>query len=134
MLIGQLTKKSGFTRYTILYYEKLGLVRPATRRGSNYREYGFDALSILRFIARTKELGFTLAEIKEMIEAFQDQSYSCDRALTNVNAKLEKIDQQIERLERHKINLAELVELCQQKTRSMPCQAFEKLWDDAERE
>ena len=129
MLIGQLAKKSGFTRETIRYYEKFGLITPDYRRESNYREYGPETLSVLRFIKKTKELGFTLAEIKEMIKAFQNQSYSCDRALTIVNAKLEKIDKEIARLERYKSNLYELIEFCQQKTKSSQCLALEKLWD-----
>ena len=130
MLIGQLAKKSGFTRDTIRYYEKFGLITPDYRRESNYREYGSEALSVLRFIEKTKRLGLTLAEIKETIKTFQNQSYSCDRALTIVNAKLEKIDEEITRLERYKSNLYELIEFCQHKTKSNQCLAFEKLWDD----
>ena len=130
MLIGQLAKNSGFTRDTIRYYEKLGLIRPDCRRESNYREYGTDTLAVLRFIKKTKELSFTLAEIKEMIKAFQNQSYSCESALTIVNAKLKKIDKEIAALERHKSNFNELIEFCQQKTRSSQCLAFEKLWED----
>ena len=134
MLIGKLAKKSGFTRETIRYYEKFGLISPDYRRESNYREYGSEALSVLRFIEKTKELGLTLAEIKETIKTFQNQSYSCDRALTIVNAKLEKIDEEITRLERYKSNLYELIEFCQQKTKSRQCLAFEKLWDNEDDE
>jgi len=129
MLIGQLAKKSGFTRETIRYYEKFGLITPDYRRESNYREYGSEALSVLRFIEKTKRLGLTLAEIKETIKTFQNQSYSCDRAHTFANAKLEKIDKEIARLERYKSNLYELIEFCQQKTKSSQCLALEKLWD-----
>ena len=134
MLIGQLSKKSGFTRETIRYYEKFGLISPDFRRESNYREYGSEALSVLRFIEKTKDLGLTLAEIKETMKTYQNQSYSCDRALTVVNAKLEKIDKEITRLERYKSNLYELVEFCQQKTKSSQCLAFAKLWDDEDDE
>ncbi len=134
MLIGQLAKKSGFTRDTIRYYEKFGLISPDYRRESNYREYGPETLSVLRFIEKTKELGFTLAEIKALIKSFQNQSYSCDRALTIVNAKLEKIDNEIARLDRYKNNLNELVEFCQQKTKSRICLAFEELWNNEHRE
>jgi len=130
MFIGQLAKKSGFTRDTIRYYEKFGLISPDSRRESNYREYGPETLSVLRFIKKTKELGFTLAEIKEMIKAFQNQSYSCDRAFTIVNVKLEKMDKEIARLERHKSDLNELINFCRQKTKSSQCLAFEKLWDE----
>ena len=134
MLIGQLAKRSGFTRETIRYYEKFGLISPDYRRESNYREYGSEALSVLRFIEKTKELGLTLAEIKETIKTFQNQSYPCDRALTIANAKLEKIDKEITRLERYKSNLNELIEFCQQKTKSSQCLAFEKLWVDEDDE
>ncbi len=134
MLIGQLAKNSGFTRDTIRYYEKFGLISPDYRRESNYREYGPEILSVLRFIEKTKQLGFTLAEIKTMIKSFQNQSYSCNRALTIVNAKFEKIDSEIARLERYKSNLNQLIEFCQQKKKSSICLAFEELWDDEHRE
>lgn len=98
MLIGQLSKKSGFTRDTIRYYEKLGLVSPDYWGVSNYRKYGPKILSVLRFIGNTKELGFTLTEIKEMIKALQNQSYSCCKAFIAVSAKLKKIDKDIARL------------------------------------
>ena len=130
MLIGQLAKKSGFTRDTIRYYEKFGLIRPDSRRDSLYREYGPETLSSLRFIKKTKQLGFTLAEIKEMLKGLQNQSYSCDTASTLVRMKLTKIDKEIAQLEQHKRDLNELIESCQQKTESSQCFAFEKLWSD----
>ncbi|MBN4081065.1 MerR family transcriptional regulator [Caldithrix abyssi] len=133
MLIGQLAKKSGFTRDTIRYYEKFGLVRPDSRSESNYRGYGPETLSVLRFIKKTKELGFTLAEIKEMIKAFHIQSYSCDRALTILNAKFEKMSEEITRLKRRKSDINELIDCCHQKIKSSQCLAFEKLWDEKRR-
>ena len=68
MLIGELASKTGFSRDTIRYYETLGLIRPDFRRESRYREYSDTAVSTLRFIRNVKNLGFTLSEIKEMIE------------------------------------------------------------------
>lgn len=44
MLIGQLAKKTGFSRDTIRYYEAFGLISPDYRRESNYREYGFSRI------------------------------------------------------------------------------------------
>ena len=129
MLIGQLARKSGFSRDTIRYYEKFGLIRPDSRRESNYREYGPEALAVLGFIEKTKKSGFTLAEIKEMVNGFQNRSYSCDKALTLVNAKLKKMDEEIARLKRHKSCLTEVIEFCQQEMKSNQCPALEKLWN-----
>ena len=68
MMIGELSKKSETGIETIRYYEREGLIAPASRKPSGYRNYDpSDALSRLRFIKRAKELGFSLKEIRELL-------------------------------------------------------------------
>lgn len=130
MLIGELAKKSGFTRDTIRYYEELGLIHPEARRESNYREFGQKTLSVLKFIAKAKRLGFSLAEIKKMKTAFLSQIYSCNSASAFINTKLTKIDDEIARLQKHRRGLNELIAFCLENPQSGQCISFEKLWDD----
>ena len=129
MLIGELAKKSGFSRDTLRYYEKLGMISPDHRREGNYREYGASAVSILLFIKRTKKLGFTLAEIKGMITS-QDQPYSCGTAWTVVTAKIGKINAEIARLAGYKQELKALKQACVANSMLSNCDVFEALWQE----
>ena len=128
MLIGALSGETGFSKDTIRYYEELGLIHPAYRRDSNYREYNDDAVSALLFIKRAKQLGFTLSEIKEIIEALENRSYSCDAASMMVTSKVERIDEEIERLNQFKARLIELARSCGTDEFAEQCPAFERLW------
>ena len=64
MLIAQLERRSGQTRDTIRYYERLGLITPPQRGDNGYRLYDERAVVELNFIAKAQEVGFTLRQIK----------------------------------------------------------------------
>jgi P-type Cu+ transporter len=65
--IGQLSKRAGVAIDTVRYYERNQLLAPAGRLQSGYRRYGDTELKRLRFIRRAKALGFTLADIRELL-------------------------------------------------------------------
>jgi DNA-binding transcriptional MerR regulator len=73
MLIGELSRKSGLSRDTIRFYEKLGLIRLGRRqrRANNYKEYPPEVLRRLLSINQLKEFGFTLAEIAEILDLLE---------------------------------------------------------------
>ncbi len=60
----------------IRYYESIGLVRPAARTAANYRSYDDAAVQTLRFIARARLLGFSVAEIGRLLALWQDPARS----------------------------------------------------------
>jgi MerR family copper efflux transcriptional regulator len=65
--IGQLAKRAGVAIDTVRYYERNQLLTPAGRLESGYRRYGDTELKRLRFIRRAKDLGFSLADVKELL-------------------------------------------------------------------
>ena len=67
MKIGQLAKQTGCKVETIRYYEHMGLVPAPPRTDSGYRIYSDDYIKRLRFIKRTREMGFTLEHVKELL-------------------------------------------------------------------
>lgn len=99
MLIGELAQKTGLSRDTIRFYEKVGLILPAQRRsGNGYKEYSDAAIERLLLISQAKALGFTLCEIKQGIDAWQDGELSQDEKTQIMQSKIEQVDQKIHQL------------------------------------
>ncbi len=73
MNIGQAAKASGVSAKMIRYYDEIGLVRPASRTESNYREYDERTLNELRFIRRARSLGFSMPEITQLLSLWRDR-------------------------------------------------------------
>lgn len=99
MLIGELSQKTGLSKDTIRYYEKLGLL-DSTRRGTenNYRHYDAEVLSHLQFIKQGKMMGFTLNEIKTIINDWKNNRISHADKMRAVRTKIEQVEEQINQL------------------------------------
>ena len=110
MTIGRLAKQAGVNIDTIRYYERNGLIPTPARRASGYREYEAADVRRLRFIMRAKDLGFTLAEIIELL------SLSAGRDVGGVKRRaeqrLEQVDHKIKELQRVRRGLKTLIDAC----------------------
>jgi MerR family copper efflux transcriptional regulator len=110
MTIGRLAKQAGVNIDTIRYYERNGLMPEAVRRASGYREYALSDVERLLFIVRAKALGFTLAEIGELL------SLSADRDVRGVKRRaeqrLEQVEHKIKELQRVRRGLKTLIDAC----------------------
>lgn len=108
--IGKLAEAAGVHVETIRYYERRGLLAPPPRSASGYRQYSPDDLWRLQFIARGKRLGFTLAEIAEVMSP---APASPERVLEAARAKIAAIDERQRELARVRCRLHQLAELCE---------------------
>ena len=86
MNIGQASKASGVSTKMIRYYDEIGLVRPASRTESNYREFDEREINELRFIRRARSLGFSMPEITQLLSLWRDR----ERPSREVKAIAEK--------------------------------------------
>ncbi|NQZ06399.1 MAG: Zn(2+)-responsive transcriptional regulator [Algicola sp.] len=113
MQIGQLAKKLGVKTDTLRFYEKNGLLAPSTRSDSGYRYYsGADHQRAL-FILRCKKVGFTLADIKELLSIRIDKtSHSCEDVKKRTTAKRLDVEMRIAELERFRDSLIVLEKAC----------------------
>ncbi len=112
MRIGELAKTTGIGIDAIRFYERHGLLPEPKRRESGYRTYAVDDVHLLQFIARAKQLGFSLQEIRELLEL----SNALDTDVASVKAATEKKLQDVERrlaeMTRIRDGLRTLIERC----------------------
>jgi len=127
MTIGRLAKRVGVNIDTIRYYERNGLIPEAVRRASGYREYEAADVRRLRFILRAKDLGFTLAEIGELLDLRVDPTKSCADVRTVGRAKMADIESKMLDLARIQAALTELVRTCRGKGPTSDCPILDAL-------
>ncbi|HEY9178592.1 MAG TPA: MerR family transcriptional regulator, partial [Flavipsychrobacter sp.] len=108
MLIGQLSKRSGFSRDTIRYYEKIGLIvlpKQPRQNSNNYKDYPEEVLLVLKTIRKYKELGFTLEEIRELLVLQSINVLDITKLIQIVERKITGMDAAIEKLHEYKLKL-----------------------------
>lgn len=97
MKIGELAAQSNLSRDTLRYYEDVGLIQ-SERLGNNYRDYLPETLEILQLIKVGKSLGFTLAQIGELVTPIFYGGLTFGESATLIEAHIEMIDRKIEDL------------------------------------
>jgi MerR family mercuric resistance operon transcriptional regulator len=112
LTIGQLAHGAGVGVETIRFYERKGLLAEPDRRPSGYRQYPAVAVDRVRFIRRAKELGFTLAEIKELLELRVDPRSTCSDVRHRAQVTITDIEERIAALKQMKGALERLVRRC----------------------
>lgn len=100
MLIGELVYKTECSRDTIRFYEKLGLIEGKMARGgtNNYKQYDAQMVDRVLLIKQAKLLGFTLAEIKELVVAWEANTLSRKEKVNIFQDKIALADQRIAEL------------------------------------
>ncbi len=95
MIIHEISELTGVPVKTIRYYESLGLLPPPERAANNYRQYNATAIERLRFIASARSMGFSLANITQIIVARQNGGLRCGEVLDTIDQRLADIDRRI---------------------------------------
>ena len=126
MSISQLARRAGVGADTVRYYEKLGLLPKPRRRPSGYRVYDEETLRLLRFIRRAQGLGFSLAEIAELLALRRAPATACRRVQAVAQAKLETVEGKIRDLQRMRQALLTLLEACR-RSGPLTCPLLESL-------
>ena len=113
MNIGQAAQATGVSAKMIRHYEGLGLFPEAARTDSGYRQYGEKELHQLRFIRHARDLGFSLAQVRELLGLWQDRGRSSRQVKALAQAHVDEIDRKLSELQAVKATLQHLVRGCQ---------------------
>src|SRR2546421_12900400 len=124
---GQLAKQGQVKFETVRFYEHEGLLPPPPRSSSGYRNYPATAVRRLQFIRSAKELGFSLSEIREMLDIRVDPDHFCTDAVKHIEIKVTEIDEKIRNLKAIRNTLNRLKKSCSGHCRVTECPILDSL-------
>lgn len=112
MYIGEAAQATGISAKMIRYYEQAGLMPKAHRSDSGYRLYSHNDLHRLHFIRRARALGFSMAQIAELLDLWDDRSRHSADVKHLAQAHIAKLQQRIDALQDMVDTLNTLVDSC----------------------
>ena len=133
MNISEASKASGVSAKMIRYYEDIELIPPAARSESGYRAYARNDVHRLRFIRRARDLGFSVAEIGELLGLWNDRSRQSADVKRLAQAHIVELEDRIRNLREMADTLQELIGCCAGDERP-DCPILATLEDPAEEE
>ena len=112
MRIGELARATGTKAETIRYYEREGILPAADRTDSNYRDYSTEHLQMLTFVRRARGLGFTMAQVRELLALSDHDEKPCQDVDQLVRQQLHDVEQRIADLVSLREELNQMLRSC----------------------
>ena len=109
--IGVVAETLGISVHTIRFYERKGLIVPL-RNESGYRVYPPEVVDSIRFIKVSREMGFSLDEIKLLLFYRDDTHKHCDAIKSMVSQKIEHIESSISKLKQQRTRMMDVIKSC----------------------
>lgn len=113
LTIGEAAQRLDISADALRYYEKQGLLKPTERTSAGYRLYNEDALRRLRFIKHSQLYGFSLAEVRELLEIRGRENARCDDVRHRATEKKLQLERKIRALQAMSLALDDLIDVCQ---------------------
>lgn len=110
--IGQAAARSGVTAKMVRHYESLGLLPRVARSAAGYRKYHEKDVHTLRFIRRARDLGFTMAEIHELLKLWQNRRRSNAEVKRLARAHVAQLERSLAAMAQMKETLERLIACC----------------------
>tara|TARA_R110000868_G_scaffold117600_13_gene312435 strand:- start:6495 stop:6884 length:390 start_codon:yes stop_codon:yes gene_type:complete len=112
MNIGDVANASGINAKMIRRYEEQGIIGKASRSSAGYRQYGENDVHILKFVKRSRELGFTMKDIKELVSLWRNKSRQSAKVKTIAKKHIEELIVKRDEIQAMLSTLEHLVEHC----------------------
>ncbi|MGJ5136157.1 MerR family transcriptional regulator [Bradyrhizobium oligotrophicum] len=116
LTIGDLAKRTGTKVETIRYYERIGLLPLPARTEGNYRAYDNDQLGRLSFIRRARDLGFSIDQVRDLLDLADQRDRPCDAVDVIAGQHLAEIERKIADLVALRDELADVIGRCKHGT------------------
>lgn len=116
LTIGDLARATGTKVETIRYYERIGLLMAPARTGGNYRAYEASHLDRLSFIRRARDLGFSIEQVRTLLDLSDQKQRSCEAVDAIAREHLAEVERKIADLVALRRELRELISHCRQGT------------------
>ena len=110
--IGEAAQRSGVSARMVRHYEGLGLLPAVARTESGYRQYGEADIHTLRFIKRSRDLGFSMEEIAELVGLWNNRRRASSSVKRIAEKHLGELEQRIADMQSMRNTLAHLVHCC----------------------
>ena len=111
--IGDAARASGVSTKMVRHYESLGLLGAVARTDSGYRQYSAADIHTLRFIKRARDLGFSMAEIGNLVGLWHDQARASSEVKRVAQQHLIELETRIQAMQDMRRTLQKLVQSCQ---------------------
>ena len=111
--IGDAARASGVSAKMVRHYESLGLLGAVARTHSGYRQYSAADIHTLRFIKRARDLGFSMAEIGNLVGLWHDQARASSEVKRVAQQHLIELENRIQAMQDMRRTLQKLVQSCQ---------------------
>ena len=125
--IGDVAKQAGVGVETIRFYERKGLIDQPARPGSGFRRYGDHTPRRIRFIRHAQELGFSLREIRELLDLRIDPVVSCADVKAKALVKVAEVEAKLASLERMRETLVAITRSCSGQGPTSDCPILEAI-------
>ena len=112
MKIGELSRATGTNIETIRYYERIGLLPEPARTVSNYRSYGEVHRTRLAFVRHSRDLGFTIEEVRSLLDLADHPERECSEADRIATRHLAQVDEKIGQLVTLRDELSRIIGRC----------------------
>lgn len=130
--VGQLAKHADCQVETVRYYEKSGLMPAPPRSLGGHRLYDLNHLKRLHFIRRSRNLGFTLEQIKALLRFVDEPHHHCADVRELALAHIQEVEQKIADLNRMHAALENMAAQCQDAYAIDDCPIIDALFNDSE--
>jgi DNA-binding transcriptional MerR regulator len=132
MRSAQVAAEAGVNIQTLRYYQRRGLLPEPDRLGSGYREWGHEAVRIVRFVKRAQRLGFTLEEVAVLLELAAGGPDSCDAARRLATDKIGELDEKLATLGAMREALVQPADSCARPRTERDCPLLHAFATEAE--
>lgn len=130
MNIGRASERSGLPPKTIRYYEDIGLIHPG-RADNGYRDYSMPDVHKLAFLHRSRDLGFSIEECRQLLALYEDKTRASSDVRTMAERKVAELDRKMKELKQLRKTLNHLIGHCHGDDRP-DCPILDSLADQSE--